>query len=218
MNPEKTKAVLNIEKRMESLEPDSIRYKILKDARDFKTSWISFGQALFCVWKDKKYKEWGFIEFDAYTTKEIGIRKETALKLMRSYSFLENKEPRFLEKAKSEETEASKVPDYEAVDVLRRAESNKSLDQGDYARIKKYVLEDGKDAKEVKRDLTEILKQKEELDPEDVRRDKRATVVKRFIGQLRALEREIKISKLVPASTLKDLDEIIAKIESGIED
>ena len=213
----KTKAILNIEKRMEELDPGTIRYQILDDVKAFKTSWMSLGQALYSVWKDKLYKDWGYQEFDNYTSKEIGIKKPTALKLMRSYSFLENKEPRFLANTCSEEAEPAKIPDFEAVDVLRKAENNKNVDPEDYAKIRKYVLEDGRDVKEVKKDLTEMIKQKEDFLPEEVRRKKRTAVVKRFIGQVKAVRKELKITKMLPESLLKELDEVVSKIEAELD-
>ncbi len=142
----KTKAIINLEKRMEGLSPESLRYQILEDVKAFKVSWIRLGQALYSVWNDKIYKEWGYEEFDSYTAREIGIRKPTALKLMRSYSFLKNKEPRYLAESCSENIEPAKIPDYEAVDVLRKAGDNKEIEPENYAKIRQYVLVDGKDA------------------------------------------------------------------------
>lgn len=214
----KTKAILNLEQRMEELEPGSIRYQILEDVKAFKTSWLRLGQALYSVWKDKMYKEWGYQEFDSYTTKEIGIRKPTALKLMRSYSFLENKEPRFLANTCSEEAEPAKIPDYEAVDVLRKAENNKNVPPEDYAKIRKYVLEEGRDVTDVKKDLTEMIKQNEELLPADVRKKKRKALVKRFIGQVKAIRTELKVTKMLPESLLTELSDIIVRIEAEIEE
>jgi len=37
---QKTKSINQIEERMETLEPESLRYKILDSARRFKSSWI----------------------------------------------------------------------------------------------------------------------------------------------------------------------------------
>ncbi|MFH1381247.1 MAG: hypothetical protein ABIH57_03655, partial [Candidatus Omnitrophota bacterium] len=80
----KTKAIERIETKMENMDGDSVRYLVLNSAKAFKKSWITLGQALYTVWKDKLYKNWGYNTFEAYTTKETGIRKQTALKLLRS--------------------------------------------------------------------------------------------------------------------------------------
>ncbi|MFH1878363.1 MAG: hypothetical protein ABH883_06110 [Candidatus Omnitrophota bacterium] len=218
MEDMKTKAIENIERKMEDMDEGSIRYRVLDNAKNFKTSWIELAQALYTVWRDKLYKEWGYQEFDNYVTKEIGIHKQTAVKLLRSYSFLEKEEPRYLMKEYNKEAESRAVPTYEAVDVLRQASSNKNLDREDYSRIKKYVLKDGKDAKEVKKELTEMIrKNEEELDPEEAREKKREAVVKRFVGTLKAISREIKMSKLLPARTIEEVERLIEKIEAEIE-
>ncbi len=216
MSDGKTRSIRNIEQKMEDMDAGSLRYRVLENAKNFKTSWIDLGQILFTVWRDKLYKDWGYEEFDAYTTKEIGIQKQTALKLLRSYSFLEKEEPRYLRKDYNEQVEAGSVPTYEAVDVLRQASNNKEIDKTDYARIKKYVLEDGKDAKEVKKDLTSIIKRQEELQPEEVWREKRMVLVKRSVNLLKSVKKEIKISKVLPVKIIGKIDELIEEIEAGM--
>lgn len=215
MSEKTTKSIRNIENKMEEVSEASLRYKALKSAKDFKTSWIELGQTLFSVWQDKMYKDWGFEEFDSYTQKEIGIRKQTALKLLRSYSFLEREEPRYIKKDYAEAAEAGTVPTYEAVDVLRQAK-NKELDRQDYANIRKYVLEDGKDAKDVKKDLTQMIKQREDIDPEEARKKKRLQVLKRMVSLLRSVRKEIKISNILPEKELKEIGRIIDVLDAEL--
>lgn len=212
----KTKTITNIENKMEELDPASLRYLALRNAKGFKTSWIELGQVLYKVWKDKVYKEWGYSEFDAYAAKEIGIRKETSLKLLRSYSFLEKEEPGYLKKDYAEKTEAGKMPTYEAVDVLRKASGSKKLDAEDYSRIKKYVLHDGKDAKEVRKDLSDMIREKQLLDPTELREKNRKAILKRFASLLRSVSGEIRAEKLLPEEILRDAEKLIKKIEEEI--
>ena len=75
----KTKSLERLEEKMTGIEEGSIRYRVLQSAKNFKTSWIDLGQALYSVWKDKSYKGWGYMTFDAYSQKEIGIKKATAI-------------------------------------------------------------------------------------------------------------------------------------------
>ena len=217
MSEIKTKAIDSIEKKMDQMNADELRYQVLRSAKNFKSSWIGLGQILYTVWKDKLYKDWGFTEFESYASKEIGIRKATAFKLLRSYSFLEKDSPRYLTKDYSENAEAREVPTYEAVDVLRKASNNKKLDREDYGKIKKYVLESGKDAGEVKKDLTRMIKQQEELDPVEERKKKRVLVLKRFVGVLKSIRTEIKASHVLPEKVVKDVDKLISELESEIE-
>ena len=161
-----TKSLHIIEQRMQGLNADSFRYHVLECTKHFKSSWIDLGQALYSVWKDKKYKEWGYNTFDVYTAKEIGIRKQTAMKLLRSYYFLEQEEPTYLQSDYTQSTEAAIVPSFESIDILRLARNKKMLDKEDYANLKQDVFQKGKDSRQIKKDLTALIRQRQELEPE----------------------------------------------------
>ncbi|MFC1480252.1 hypothetical protein ACFL5Y_02250 [Candidatus Omnitrophota bacterium] len=216
MSERKTKAIKNLEQKMEEMTPDSLRYKVLQSAKGFKTSWIELGQILYTVWKDKLYKDWGYSEFDTFTLKEIGVQKQTALKLLRSYSFLENSEPRYLKKDYAEDAGAAQVPTYEAVDVLRRASNNKDIGEVDYSRIKKYVLEDGKGARDVQKDLTKIIRNNEQLEPEEMYQKKRLQRLRRFLSLLKSIKEEIRTSDDLPARISIQADKLIGMIEGEV--
>ncbi len=216
MDTLKTKTLRNIEGKMENLDETSLRYHILQSAKDFKTSWIELGRSLYSVWRDKLYKEWGYTTMDAYTTREIGIRKPTAMKLLRSYYFLEKEEPLYLQENYAASAKAALVPSYESIDVLRLAKNKKALDSHEYAGLKKEIFEQGRDAREVKKELTNLIKQKEELDPEEARKKRKVAVVKRFLTTLKALKAELEMSKLVSSSVIKETASLINKLEAEI--
>ncbi len=216
MSQIKTKSIENIERRMDGIDSESLRYQVLQSVKDFKTSWISLGQALYTVWKDKLYKEWGYNQFDTYTSKEIGIRKQTALKLLKSYYFLEKEEPKYLGKNLSEDVTPAKVPSYETVDALRLASKRKDIERADYVRMKENVLESGKDTRDVRAALTQLIKKREELEPEEARAKRRMALIKRLIGLLKSVRQEIEITKFLPVEIIKDADRLIAKLESEI--
>ncbi len=209
----KSRSLERIEERMSSIAEDSIRYKILQSAKDFKTSWLELGRALYSVWRDKSYKEWGYLTFEAYTSKEIGIKKQTAMKLLKSYFFLEKEEPIYLQKSYAESSEPSKLPTYESVNLLRLAKNKKMLDKDDYAQLKENVLEMGKDAREVKKDLTMLMREREELEPEEARRRRKTAMIKRFLTVLKTLKTGLETSKMLPANTIKEVSNLIHKIE-----
>lgn len=212
----KTKSISSLEEKMQGLDENSLRRRILESARNFKTSWLELGQALYSVWKDKLYKEWGFASFESYTSREIGIRKQTALKLLRSYYFLEKEEPAYLKEDYAGGATLASVPTYETINVLRLAKNKKALDEDDYNNLKKEVFEKGKDCREVRRDLTALIKQREELQPEEAYRKRRVATVKRFLSTLKALKKEIEISKLLPAAIIKEAEKLIEKLESEL--
>jgi hypothetical protein len=211
-----TKTLEKIEDRMRNIEEGSIRHQVLQNAKNFKTSWIELGQSLHSVWKDKLYKEWGYVGFDAYAAKEIGIRKQTALKLLKSYYFLEKEEPSYLRKDYTDASPASKIPTYESVNVLRQAKNKKGVDEKDYTRLRKEVFEQGKDDRDIKKDLTALIRESRESEPQAARENRRKAAVKRLLGTLKALKAELGASRMVPASILKETSDLISKIESQV--
>ena len=151
----KTKAITHIEGKMEELsEEGSLRFKTLQSARRFKTSWIELGQYLQTVWKDKIYREWGYTSFESYCNKEIAIKHSTALKLLRSYYFLEREEPSFLQSKLVDSGKVVKLPSYDSVDILRLAKDRKGIHEEDYKTLRYRVLEEGEEPKEVRSKLS----------------------------------------------------------------
>jgi hypothetical protein len=206
----------NIERRLAGTEEGSVRHKVLSSAKAFKTSWFDLGQSLYTVWRDRLYKDWGYATFDAYTAKEIGIKKPTAMKLLKSYYFLEKEEPGYVSRASAPEDSPASVPTYDAINLLRLAKSKKVLDGGDYAHLRREVLEMGKEASLVKKDLTSLMRQREEIEPDEVRRKKRVATLKRLVSSLKSLRTDIESSKLLPASMIKEVSSLIHKIELEI--
>ncbi|MBI4982603.1 MAG: hypothetical protein HZC15_05665 [Candidatus Omnitrophica bacterium] len=212
----KPKSVKSLEEKMENMDADSLRYHIMNSAKNFKTSWVELGRSLYSVYKDKLFKNWGYSTFDIYSAKEIGIRKQTAMKLLRSYYFLEKEEPAILKEDYKENAQPATLPSYESIDVLRQAKNKKALDAEDYASLKKEIFEKGRDARDAKRDLTTLIRQRQELDPDEAFEKKRLAAVRRFLGTLKAIKQEIESHKLVSASIIKEAASLIQKLEAEL--
>jgi hypothetical protein len=212
----KTKSLRALEQKMQDIDKDSLRYRILESARNFKSSWIELGQSLYSVWKDKLFKEWGFAQFEAYTAKEIGIKKQTAMRLLRSYYFLEKEEPTFLKKDYVETAPAATLPSFEAIDVLRMAKNKKELDESDYAHLKNEIFEKGRDARDLKKDLTGLIRERKEVSPEEAWEKKRLSHVSRLLSTLKSLRKEAETLKLLPSALLKETSQLIKEIEAQI--
>ena len=213
----KTKGIQKLEEKMGELDFNSLRHNILENAKNFKTSWLELGQALYTVYKDKLYKDWGYTNFDAYTIKEIGVKKNTAAKLLKSYFFLEKEEPDYVNRSFYDDKNSQTVPTFESIDLLRRAHAKSDIDKEDYKTIRNSILVKGKDISEVKKDLADIIQTANELSPQEVRLKRRMIVLKRFLGTLRSLETEIKVSKLAPMNLLVEINAILKKIEIEIK-
>lgn len=216
MSTLKTRSLDKIEHKMEGLDENSVRYRVLQSVKNFKTSWMDLGQALYAVCKDKLYRDWGYLTFEAYTSKEIGIRKDTAVKLLKSYYFLEKEEPEYLQKDFNETSQAAAVPSYETINALRLAKNKKEIGEEDYAALKKNVFEKGRDVRDIKRDITALIRQREELDPQEAREKRKVATVRRIISTLRTLKNEVQAARLLPANTVKEIDSLIDRLEAEV--
>jgi hypothetical protein len=162
------------------------------------------------------YREWGYASFEIYTSREIGIRKSTAMKLLRSYYFLEKEEPAYLGRDYVESADAASVPGYESIDVLRLAKNKKTLDDHDYANLKKDIFEKGKDASQVKRDLTALIRQRQESEPDEARQKRKVITVRRFLSTLKSLKEEMESAKLLPSPLIREAASLIRKLEAEL--
>src|SRR6476660_1901711 len=81
-------AEADIAMKAQSLPPGTFRHTVLVAAKRFKSTWAELGRLLVQVRDEAKYEEWGYDSFEGYCLKELHIRKQTALKLTRSFSFL----------------------------------------------------------------------------------------------------------------------------------
>ncbi len=212
MTIQKTKAISQIEERMGSLEPESLRYKVLDCARGFKSSWIALGQYLFSVYKDKLFKDWGYLTFEAYCSKEIGIKQTTAMKLLKSYSFLEREEPAFLKKESIKERQPNRIPSYESVNALRLARESERISEDDYETLREEVLDDAKEDAEVKKKIKYILKSHAPKPTAEEKESRKGEIVKKFLSQLRTARHEMGVLSF-PAKIIDQIDDLVEVLE-----
>ena len=144
---------------------ENFRAHIARYAKDFKLSWVQLGQGLYSVWRDKLYQSWEFEKFEDYVIRELGLKKPLALKLVKTYFFVEQDEPVYLKKEFAEARQTAVIPGYESLDVLRLARAHKELTREDYTKLRKDIFEKGKEASLVRKDLTAIIKERKQSTP-----------------------------------------------------
>lgn len=197
-----------------NLNPTEVRDFVQKATLDFKNSWRNLAQALFTVFNDKLYRNWGYDKFDQYTEKEVHIRKHTAMKLIRSYAFLEKEEESLYITDQTEDKSSNDRPSLslEAADILRKAK--KSLDDDGYKQVKKDIIHGGKESREVKKDLTAlIMKRRKDINPEEERTKHRKITINRFLGLLRSFKNEIEVLKILPDTVAKEIEQLLKSIQ-----
>lgn len=208
-----SKAIQRLDAQLSQVPPGTLRYEALETAKRFKGSWIDLGRVLWSVYKDKAFREWGYLTFDAYCLKELGLRAATAKKLLHSYSFLEREEPVVLKRVR--EDPAARLPHYEAVNALRLLSRKASVPASGYQQVRAQVLDHGKEAPEIRRGIKMMLEESDAA-PEEVRAARRQASIRRMLGTLKAIRLELEAGRMVPAKLLTDIDVLARKLEAAL--
>ncbi|MFZ5468392.1 MAG: hypothetical protein ACOZIN_03050 [Myxococcota bacterium] len=166
---------------------DSFRQTVLLAARRFKSTWVDLGRLLVRVRNEALYEEWGFPSFEAYCSKELHIRKATADKLTRSFSFLAKHEPKALERDDSSQA----APAFEVVEVLAGAEERGQLSAAEYRSIRDSIWSPEKPVAELRRELSERY-------PRPVKPLGEGLMLRRLASAARRLANELAASRKVP--------------------
>ncbi|WNG16551.1 hypothetical protein [Cystobacter fuscus] len=145
-------AEADIEKKAAEVPPGTFRHTVLVAAKRFKSTWAELGKLLVQVKDENLWESWGHASFEAYCLKELHIKKQTALKLTRSFSFLARHEaaeevaqPEFPQKA----------PPFEVIEVLADAEERGQLSPQEYRSLRDSIWDAEKPASELKREVAE---------------------------------------------------------------
>lgn len=196
---------------------EELREKTVEIAKKHKSSWIQLGQHLFSIYKNKLYKEWGYQAFETYCQKELSIKETTASKLIKSYSFLEKEEPQIVKPDYTEEEAPRKIPDYEAVNLLRLAKNNKNIPTNEFAELRNDVLNEGKECKEVRAQVKKILETHTPKDTLEAQEKKRSSVLRRLIGFLNSAKSQLEEEDLVPDHVLKQIETLAQRLADQLE-
>ncbi len=126
--------------RAQARADDPERALLIERTRRFKSSWVELAEALSGLARSERYREWGYESLEAYAKGELHLRHETVLKLTGSFAFLQRRAPEVL----SRDGVGKKIPSYQAVDFLRRAEEASPAPRDVVDTIRREVLDDGR--------------------------------------------------------------------------
>ncbi len=185
-----------------NVPPGSFRHTVLLAAKRFKSSWVELGKLLSQVRHEGLFSEWGYGTFEAYCLAELRIKKGTADKLTRNFSFLEKHEPQVMQTPELAEA----APAFEVVEVLAQAEERGQLSAGEYKSIRDSIWNQEKPTSELRRDLTERF-------PAPEVRVTDAAEFKRLWSQAKRLVAELSASKKVPDAVKERAAALVADLE-----
>jgi len=194
-------------------QSEHLRSQLAQNAKNFKLSWVQLGQGLYSVWRDKLYHSWEFDKFEDYVVRELGLKKPLALKLVKTYFFVEQDEPVYLKKEFAETRDTAVIPGYESLDVLRMARGKKELTREDYTKLRKDIFEKGKEASLVRKDLTAMIKERKKVDPDQERDARHEQSVRRLVAALRSFKKDMETLKLADPDIVDEAEELLKRLE-----
>jgi hypothetical protein len=199
------------------IEQDQLRQKVVEVARQHKASWIELGEYLFSIHKNKFFKYWGYLTFEGYVGKELALRENTAMKMLRSYVYLEQKEPETVKLCHTNSDTPKKIPSYEAVNLLRLASKNKNLNPEDITSVRQVAMDGNKEPKEVRAHVKQLLSRRDDRDETEIRNSRRNSAFKRLISVLNSTKKQLESDHLLPRYLAKQISDLSEKLEAQIE-
>ncbi len=190
---------------------EGLRGQARRAARRFKGNWLELARFVSIVHERKAFRQWGFPSFESYCSRELKIRQQTAVKLLRSYLFLRKEEPVYLESAGG----TAETPDWESVNLLRRAATRRKTDPEDYSRMRDDVLVSALPPPEIKERYDRFLRPPKRDNDEE--RNKRIRL-KRVLASLKNVRQLIGEHDLLPGAGLDPLESFIRRIEERLEE
>ena len=182
---------------------DAFRHTVLLSARRFKSTWVELGKLLTQVRDQALFEGWGYPSFETYCLAELRIRKQTALKLTRSFSFLDKHEPQALERQDLRDA----APPFEVVEVLAGAEERGQLTAQDYTSIRDAIWNPDRPVSELKRELTDRF-------PAPAPRVSSEQELKRLWSLARRLLAELSAQKKLPRQVVQTAEDLARQLEA----
>ncbi|NLE64918.1 MAG: hypothetical protein GX606_03265 [Elusimicrobia bacterium] len=200
-------------KTLDNPTSKELRGRAESGTRSFRTAWMELAQPLYSIWRDKLYEYWGYEKFADYAERELGLKKSMALKLVKTYCFIEQQEPQYLKKETVEATAPASLPEMDAFHVLRLARGKKELTKQDYAEIRRQVVDKGKSAALVRKDLTALIKERKVVDPDEEREKRSIAAIRRILNAIRSFHKDAQTLKLVKADIVQKTEGLAKELE-----
>lgn len=204
-------------KRMDHVVSKELRLTAETYVKEFKTSWLQFSQALYSIHQDRLYEYWGYEKFEHYVERELGLKKSMAIKLVKTYAFVEQQEPSYLRKEFLTDREAKTIPDMDAISVLRLAKNKKEITKNDYQELRKKVFDQGRSAGLVRKDLTTMMRERQTVDPQEERERRHEAMIRRLLNAIRSFKKDAASLKLVKADLVQKAEALFYELESEID-
>ena len=203
----------DLQQKAKSVPPGTFRHTVLVAAKRFKSTWAELGKLLVQVRDEAQFEQWGYESFEAYCLKELHIRKQTALKLTRSFSFLAKHEsPETLKDQEFPE----RAPAFEVVEVLADAADRGQLSPSEYRSLRDSIWNPEKPATELKKEFAERFpRPAPEPPPESLQLRRLAQAARKLASELSGC-RKVPSAMAERASALaEEVEELAASVTNA---
>lgn len=146
----------------------------------------------------------------------MGLKKSICIKLLKAYLFLEEDEPAYLADNFIEHRDPLQVPSCDQIDVLRLAKSKREILREDYQKMRASVFEHGKDAAEVRKELTSLMKERKQVDPEEERDRRSEAAIRKVVSSLKSFQKDMDALKLIDNDLLEEVVGLSQKLEEQL--
>lgn len=205
----RSKTIEAIEERLAQIEPGSQRAEVLEAARAFKNNWVDLGQKLAEILDRKLFEKWGYESFDRYVTAELHLKRDTAFKLVRSFTFVRNQKPEYLAPERREQ-----LPPVNVVDFISKKQERDEMPPDQLHAFANQAFEESWGPRVVSakwRDL--VTDERQEISDED----KSLRAVRRAKELAERLNKALIEIPGLEARALDALNEIVSTLDSASE-
>ncbi|MCX7934195.1 MAG: hypothetical protein N3A66_02925 [Planctomycetota bacterium] len=200
-----------LQRQLETLPPESLRYQVLAAVRRFRASWVELAKLLHQVAYDNAYRQWGYEEFDLYCGQELGLKRPTVKKLLLSYNYLQQHEPERLSAHEQRGSAEAYIPDYQTVALLQRAYENRDLDEKIRRDFHSRAFSEESDEGALRKEIRANLKEAEisSRSAEEARR----LALRQLLSAARMLRRRLSACRFVPADLRERCEQALTELE-----
>ena len=204
--------IAKIDKQLEGLSPESLRYQVLVSLRKFRSSWVELGKYLTDIAYGGDYKEWGFDDFEVYCASELGLKKPTVKKLMVSYNYMKSYEPDRLRDGSVEE-KGYDVPDYQTVELLKKARERDDIEDEEKEELHRMAFDSNADEGVLRKEIRDRM---HPVDPDDIDRANfnRRREIEGLLRVARSLRQKLSEAKSVPDGVKNRIEEALLELEA----
>ncbi len=176
---------------LETVPADTPRYRALKEALDFKGSWVRMAHRLKTVEEGELWEKWGYKNLRSYCKLELQLTRGEIRKIREGFAWLESEAPELAQAAtdpsRARDGYALPVPDIDTVDQLAKGYRDvreQKIPRRTYEELKQAALDGNRSSYQLRREFKEAI-------PEDKRETKPLDPKKHFKKALKALEQAL---------------------------